>query len=1079
MDGKITKVKLRNFVTYDYCEFTPGPNLNMIIGPNGTGKSSIVCGIALGLGGSTQTLGRAKDISDFIKHGAEKATIEITLFHQKKGKPSNITIQRTLKRNTNSTSWKIDGKPYNQKDVLSLIESFNIQIDNLCQFLPQDKVCEFAQMSSIELLNATLKAIGNKDLYTEYEELLKCQEQKNILQSNLENQEKILNKIKNQNEAIEREVAKYKERENILQNIRILEKQIPWGIYDKSREEYLEYRNKRNKQKKDIAEAEKKLLPLQEKKKEQEKKIERATQIENHLEKEYEECVKKYTELSKEIENLEEENNSIINNFLDFRENERELENKIKMHKRKMYELENSIEIKKKELIEKGIIDENGEELYNNNSSDNDTSTELGKIQWELGEKAQKLFEIDAEVRSIQNKEQDIRQQNFVYIEEIDRLRKQLSDLDNIRNQRLNLLERSHKPTFIAYQWLEKNRLMFKMHVYAPVLIEINPKNRECAAAVEAFTGSSLTTFVTQCKDDYDTFTNELIDKRRLKISVVMYENLSVNDFEVPIPKDELQDYGFDCYLIDLIQGPDPVKCALCKLNNIHAVPYAGRDIDAAPFDDDHRFKNYVINNVRYSKRAAYGMLSVRTQQLRDAKILFSNTDTKQKLKFENMILDNEKMKKKLELDMKELVQKESKLRTSYEKIRNEREAIKEKKKKLLDQKREYDRMKKQLDIVKIEYNSYSQNSSSYTEEKENFQRKINDNLSRREEKLENYTDYQKKAFELFNQKTTIIIDNLQDSALLSTTNEEIYNYQRFLNEMKEKYIKIDAEFKEVKNKAQSAYEEAKSSLEDLSDKEKRLVHEGFQNKTLDELQQALAEEKLKAEMINENNADIVKEYNERKAEIEHLKEETNTSKNSITEINDNMKEIEKTFIPKIHEVIQELDKKFSEAFDKIGCVGEIKLNENEEYKKWGIDIYVKFRDTEELQLLTGTRQSGGERSVSTILYLMTLQEFSKAPFRVVDEINQGMDSRNERLIHAQLVDAASQDGTSQYFLITPKLLPDLKYNSKMKVLCIYNGEWQMIENKHKVDKIDFRKYINKKKESLGHGSQHIHKKRR
>jgi len=54
MEGKITKVKLRDFVTYDYCEFTPGPNLNMIIGPNGTGKSSIVCGIALGLGGSTQ-----------------------------------------------------------------------------------------------------------------------------------------------------------------------------------------------------------------------------------------------------------------------------------------------------------------------------------------------------------------------------------------------------------------------------------------------------------------------------------------------------------------------------------------------------------------------------------------------------------------------------------------------------------------------------------------------------------------------------------------------------------------------------------------------------------------------------------------------------------------------------------------------------------------------------------------------------------------------------------------------------------------------------------------------------------------
>jgi len=45
-------------------------------------------------------------------------------------------------------------------------------------------------------------------------------------------------------------------------------------------------------------------------------------------------------------------------------------------------------------------------------------------------------------------------------------------------------------------------------------------------------------------------------------------------------------------------------------------------------------------------------------------------------------------------------------------------------------------------------------------------------------------------AFKLFNQKTKVIIDNLQDSALLSTINEEIYNYQRLISEMKENYIK-------------------------------------------------------------------------------------------------------------------------------------------------------------------------------------------------------------------------------------------------------------------------------------------------
>jgi chromosome segregation ATPase len=80
---------------------------------------------------------------------------------------------------------------------------------------------------------------------------------------------------------------------------------------------------------------------------------------------------------------------------------------------------------------------------------------------------------------------------------------------------------------------------------------------------------------------------------------------------------------------------------------------------------------------------------------------------------------------------------------------------------------------------------------------------------------------------------------------------------------------------------------------------------------------------------------------------------------------------------------------------------------------------------------------------VSTILYLMALQELSKSPFRVVDEINQGMDPRNERLVHGQLVESACGTGKSQYFLITPKLLPDLAYHPKMTLACIYNGAHQ------------------------------------
>ena len=48
--------------------------------------------------------------------------------------------------------------------------------------------------------------------------------------------------------------------------------------------------------------------------------------------------------------------------------------------------------------------------------------------------------------------------------------------------------------------------------------------------------------------------------------------------------------------------------------------------------------------------------------------------------------------------------------------------------------------------------------------------------------------------------------------------------------------------------------------------------------------------------------------------------------------------------------------------------------------------------------MLNEQRQSGGERSVSTMMYLVALTGVTITPFRVVDEINQGMVSAPWRL---------------------------------------------------------------------------------
>ena len=62
--------------------------------------------------------------------------------------------------------------------------------------------------------------------------------------------------------------------------------------------------------------------------------------------------------------------------------------------------------------------------------------------------------------------------------------------------------------------------------------------------------------------------------------------------------------------------------------------------------------------------------------------------------------------------------------------------------------------------------------------------------------------------------------------------------------------------------------------------------------------------------------------------------------------------------------------------------------------------LTMPFSESEPLSVLDNHRQSGGERAVSTIFYLMALQSLARAPFRLVDEINQGMDPRNERYLY-------------------------------------------------------------------------------
>lgn len=112
------------------------------------------------------------------------------------------------------------------------------------------------------------------------------------------------------------------------------------------------------------------------------------------------------------------------------------------------------------------------------------------------------------------------------------------------------------------------------------------------------------------------------------------------------------------------------------------------------------------------------------------------------------------------------------------------------------------------------------------------------------------------------------------------------------------------------------------------------------------------------------------------------------------------------------------------------------------DYSDYGIQIRVQYRDNEKLQALNRHVQSGGERAVAIAVYTLSLQHITSVPFRCVDEINQGMDPKNERKIFQMLVDITCRPDQSQYFFVTPKLLSDLPFNDYMSISVVHNGKY-------------------------------------
>lgn len=1029
-----------DFVTYHHAEFIIGPSLNMIIGPNGTGKSTVVCAICLGLGGRPEILGRAKMPSDFIRHGATSASIIIEL-QGHLNKP-NITIKRTIE--AKNSTWYLNRRLCIYKEIKKVTDDFRIQMDNLCQFLPQDKVSKFAELPSNELLLETERAVGSQNLVRCHEKLVELDEQQSAVSSKLEDNKKRLKDLETRQAEDGEKISRMKERQRYKAQYDLFVKARPFLKY---REMTVLKKELENEKRAKVAE----LHDLES----QRKTLDDLTNTvsERTLEKKKQVRITKESigKLALKIEERKEKVRSAVESLQDDQAKLYTLETRKKSQEESKVKLQQKISSLEKFFQSYPTPDH--QDLVRLQESARQLREEIQRNQDEADQSRQDMEQIEEKGHILRS---NLRSHND-----------KLNRLNSVLSQKLDYLSRNESKlggdTAKAAEFILRNKNLFEREVHLPPVISVKFKDQRCLPQISAnINRNNMFTFTCESRKDYQTFTKIIIDEKNWNVNVAEYEatrKTRVEDHVVPCERNKLSELGLDGFIIDLLEGPMPVLNMLCHKSNIQAMPYAAglinkrqkqQLINAKDQTGEPLFRRFVDSKtlgVVIKSRYGARLTSCRENMLAQPPGYMSSSSNSSS----DEVIKRVKVQiQQIEREINVVDDQLSLARSAYGEIESEVTAAKNKLQENNHRQREFKEMSHKYDRYKVIQESTEQELAELVTSGAKYEEDIKKADANIEKHFNNITlstgklieatqslvakqkEYQKRMIETMACENEVNIYGKLGTELMNGKEKE-------MAQINEKVEKLHQQMREMK-------QEVKKVRETCSVEEKNGIEALYNNVeyTLDILDRETSKVKATLELSQTGGEEAtLARYTKQARDIEELSRIVSEAGTASEQYLSEITRLRAAWEPELHSIVSRVSHEFSNAFKLIKCRGEVKLgNTDKGFKDWTMDIMVSFRDNTDLQTLTHQRQSGGERSVSTIFYLISLQGLTKSPFRVVDEINQGMDQKNERIVHSRMVDVACRDNSSQYFLITPKLLTDLEYHEKMKVHCIYSGSF-------------------------------------
>lgn len=1020
---------------HSHLQIDLGEYINFITGQNGSGKSAILTALCIAFGSRARGTQRASTLKDFIKTGCSSALVQVEIKNQGEDayKPDVygglITIERRISESSSATvlkdsqGRKVAGR---KEDLHELVEHFNIDVENPCVIMSQDKSREFLHSGNPKekfkfFFKATL-------LQQVHDLLLSISTLLSDANAQLDEMEATISPILKELMDLQDKIKSMEQVEEIAQKLDQLKKKLAWSwVYDVDKQ-----------------------ITVQGSKIEKLKERIPACQlkIESYLRK-IEEIREDLTEKKAHISSMM-EMTSVV------RKQKDELQQSLSLATKERLELEqeysrknNQIQkmIKHVKSLEKQVSDIQEQHLRDTQAEECQMEDVLRGLQGEVDTAKSSLTRLKEEETALSDQLSIASNTVEKIVLEIEDHEKRRRDITNqIRKLRLHQTDEvtafGGAKVLQLLKAIERHHRGFTMPPIGPIGSHVKLKNEMWGVAAESALGKLLNAFIVTNHKDSLLLRTCAREAQYFHLQIIIY------DFSRPklnIPNHMLPDTHLPTTYSQILTDNPTVSNVLVDMGHAErqvlvkdyemgkAVAFNQRILNLKEVYTSDGYKMFARGSVETTLPPNKWTKGGRLSRSFDDQIKHYENDA---MKFEELVRQGRGRKRNAEEAVLDLKAKYSSAKKRHESV-------------------EKDLISKQLevqDIVQDIKNSQSAaaRSSSTSNADELWQEisKLRDEIQEKEGLLERYhvirteaeakvkdlkisfeqlcesTKHDIDIFEKAEQELMIIEDSFAE-AEKGKAHYELLMQNKVLAEIEQ----AEAQHQELQRNRQESCKKASiicpenevealggcaGSTPELLSAQVKTMHQRLQQ-----------ENRRHAESID----DLRALHDKKERKIARKKARFAAFREKLRVCQEGLDLRWNKFQRNASLSKRQLTWRFNGHLGKKGISGNIKVS----YEEKTLAVEVKMPQDASSNTVRDTRGlSGGERSFSTLCFALALHEMAEAPFRAMDEFDVFMDAVSRKISLDTVVDFALTQG-SQWIFITPHDISMVKQHERVK----------------------------------------------